>query len=206
MPGPSAFRIFTLDSKDDLRVALAFYERAGYQRCERYNNNPQATVFMKKCLSPLNVRDFCAGDEEAFWSLNEAWISKLFKLEAKDIETLRNPQASILSPGGRIYMACRGVDPVGCCALLKMGNGSFELAKMAVAESERGRGVGRALLEHVVNDARSRGMRRLYLETNHSLHNAIHLYQSVGFRFLKAEQVTPSPYARADVYMEMFLD
>jgi GNAT superfamily N-acetyltransferase len=36
-----------LDSKDDLQVALAFYEKRGYQRCERYNANPQATVFMR---------------------------------------------------------------------------------------------------------------------------------------------------------------
>jgi GNAT superfamily N-acetyltransferase len=36
-----------LDSKDDLHAALAFYEKYGYQRCERYNENPQATVFMR---------------------------------------------------------------------------------------------------------------------------------------------------------------
>ena len=37
-----------LDSKDDLYVAIRFYERNGYQRCARYNDNPQATVFMRK--------------------------------------------------------------------------------------------------------------------------------------------------------------
>jgi DNA-binding MarR family transcriptional regulator/GNAT superfamily N-acetyltransferase len=37
-----------LDSYDDLRAAIALYERRGYERCERYNDNPQATVFMRK--------------------------------------------------------------------------------------------------------------------------------------------------------------
>jgi ribosomal protein S18 acetylase RimI-like enzyme len=37
-----------LDSYDDLKTAIALYERRGYARCERYNDNPQATVFMRK--------------------------------------------------------------------------------------------------------------------------------------------------------------
>jgi GNAT superfamily N-acetyltransferase len=37
-----------LDSYDDLKVAIALYERRGYERCERYNDNPQATLFMRK--------------------------------------------------------------------------------------------------------------------------------------------------------------
>jgi GNAT superfamily N-acetyltransferase len=39
-----------LDSKDDLKGALHIYSRRGYQACERYNDNPQATVFMRKEL------------------------------------------------------------------------------------------------------------------------------------------------------------
>jgi GNAT superfamily N-acetyltransferase len=37
-----------LDSYDDLKSAIGLYERRGYQRCERYNDNPQATLFMRK--------------------------------------------------------------------------------------------------------------------------------------------------------------
>jgi GNAT superfamily N-acetyltransferase len=37
-----------LDSYDDLKAAIALYERRGYERCARYNDNPQATVFMRK--------------------------------------------------------------------------------------------------------------------------------------------------------------
>lgn len=39
-----------LDSYDELKAAIALYEKRGYQRCERYNDNPQATVFMRKYL------------------------------------------------------------------------------------------------------------------------------------------------------------
>lgn len=40
-----------LDSKDDLPAALRIYARRGYQHCARYNDNPQATVFMRKALA-----------------------------------------------------------------------------------------------------------------------------------------------------------
>jgi len=40
-----------LDSKKDLMPAIRFYRRHGYLPCERYNDNPQATVFMCKQLA-----------------------------------------------------------------------------------------------------------------------------------------------------------
>lgn len=39
-----------LDSFDDLETAIALYERRGYERCARFNDNPQATLFMRKRL------------------------------------------------------------------------------------------------------------------------------------------------------------
>ena len=42
-----------LDTYDDLKPAIALYRQRGYERCDRYNHNPQATLFMRKRLSPL---------------------------------------------------------------------------------------------------------------------------------------------------------
>lgn len=39
-----------LDSNDTLKAALRLYEKRAYRTCERYNDNPQATVFMRKAL------------------------------------------------------------------------------------------------------------------------------------------------------------
>ena len=39
-----------LDSKKDLMPAIRFYRRHGYAPCKRYNDNPQATIFMRKEL------------------------------------------------------------------------------------------------------------------------------------------------------------
>jgi putative acetyltransferase len=203
--GQSA-RWLYLDTKDDLHEAIAFYDHHGYTSCARYNENPQATIFMRKELPPpVTVRSFQQGDEDAFRRLNEAWISKYFRLEEKDRQSLNDPHTYILSPGGQILMALRGRQPVGCCALYARDDGSYELAKMAVAEQQRGQGIGRQLIEHAIAYARGHQIPRLYLETNSSLTNAIHLYESVGFCHVPPERIEPSPFARADVYMEMFL-
>jgi len=153
----------------------------------------------------IHVRPFRAGDEDAFRSLNEAWIAKYFTIEEPDREVLNDPVGHIIGAGGQIFMAVAGESPVGCCALIPMGTSGFELAKMAVKEDLRGHGIGRKVLEYAIGNARKIGAGRLYLETNRKLANAIHLYESVGFEHVSPDQVIPSPYARANVFMEMKL-
>lgn len=151
------------------------------------------------------IRPFQPGDERAFRELNEAWIAAIFTIEEKDREVLDHPVEKILAPGGQILMAVAGNRAVGCGALLAMPDGGYEVAKMAVDESLRGQGIGRKVLVALIELARRLGAPRLFLETNHRLPNAIHLYESCGFVHLPPERVKPSPYVRSDVSMEMLL-
>jgi GNAT superfamily N-acetyltransferase len=156
-------------------------------------------------LPTVHIRAFQAGDETAFRELNEAWIAKYFTIEEPDRQVLNDPVGHIIGAGGYVFMAFADKVPVGCCALLPMEPGCFELAKMAVKEDQRGKGIGRKVLAYAIAQARKIGARRLYLETNRKLANAIHLYESVGFEHVSPDQVIPSPYARANVFMEMKL-
>jgi GNAT superfamily N-acetyltransferase len=154
-------------------------------------------------LSEVVIRPFRPGDEVAFRGLNEAWIAKYFIIEEADRKVLNDPVHNILRLGGHIFLAVAGEVAVGCCALLPMEPDGFELAKMAVSEDLQGKGIGRKLLECAITEGRRLGASRLYLETNRRLANAIHLYESVGFEHVSPDQVIPSPYARANVFMEM---
>jgi GNAT superfamily N-acetyltransferase len=160
---------------------------------------------MMQTEGELTIREFEPGDEVAFRRLNEEWIIRYFAIEPKDEETLADPKGAVLAGGGRIFFAVRQGETVGCCALLAMGDGEFEVAKMAVTESSQRAGVGRQLLETVIAAARASGARRLFLETNGKLGPAIRLYESVGFRHIPAERKVASPYARSDVSMELEL-
>ena len=153
----------------------------------------------------LTIREFRPGDEIPFRRLNEEWIVRYFTLEPKDEYTLADPQKTILNPGGRIFLAVRDGETVGCCALLAMRPGEFEVAKMAVTESCQGAGIGRRLLEEAIAGARAVGATRLFLETNKRMAAAVRLYESLGFEHIPPERVTPSPYARSDVSMELYL-
>lgn len=51
----AGYRWIFLDTTGEMAAAARLYERHGYQRCERYNDNPQATIFMKKELANLSV-------------------------------------------------------------------------------------------------------------------------------------------------------
>jgi len=148
----------------------------------------------------IQLRPFQPGDAEAFRSLNEAWIRKFFGLEKHDNEMLGDPEGYVLAQGGHIFFATAGSDPIGCCALMPISPGIFEVAKMAVAEPWQARGIGRRVLAYTIEQGRALGARALYLETNSKLANAIHLYESLGFQHLPPK---PSPYVRANVFMEL---
>ena len=155
----------------------------------------------------IEIRSLAPGDDAtAFRTLNEEWITRYFSLEAKDRETLNDPVHSILLKGGHILMAYAATEAVGCVALIPMRNGIYELSKMAVSPHLRGRGIGRRLLQHAIALARSSGVRSLFLGSNTRLKDAVHLYESVGFRHVKPETLPPMPYSRADVFMEMPLE
>lgn len=139
----------------------------------------------------------------AFKALNEAWITTLFAMEPKDQQVLSDPVGEIVAPGGEILFAIEDGAAVGCCALMKLPDGGYELAKMAVADSHKGKGLGRALMGAAVEWARAAGAPRLYLETNSALAPALGLYRAFGFREITPAH--PSPYARADVIMELTL-
>ena len=155
--------------------------------------------------APLTIRPYTSADQPAFQSLNEDWIRALFALEPHDIEQLSDPETHILSGGGAILLAEQDGIVVGTCALVAMEEGTFEVAKMAVNPALRGAGIGRKLLQAAVEAARARQARRLYIETNNTLSNAVHLYESCGFIHIPVERRQPSPYARGNVFMERFL-
>ncbi len=147
----------------------------------------------------MQIVSFEPAHAEAFRALNEAWISKHFRLEAADHLVLDDPVGQVIDKGGQIFVAIDGDAVVGCVALKAMGDGGFEVAKMTVAESHRGTGLGRALLQRCIDAGAAAGARRLYLETNTRLGPAIGLYRALGFHDLPPGE---TPYDRCDVFME----
>ncbi|WP_263384729.1 GNAT family N-acetyltransferase [Granulicella arctica] len=155
----------------------------------------------------IEIRALVAGEDAAgfrsFRTLNEEWITRFFTLEARDVETLGDPESLILGKGGQVFMVYADAEAVGCVALIPMNDGVYELSKMAVSPRLRGLGIGRRLIEYAIAQAKAMGVRSLFLGSNTKLANAVHLYESVGFRHVPVASLPPMAYGRADVFMEM---
>ena len=97
-------------------------------------------------------------------------------VHALDSEALRDPSISFWS-------AWVHDDLAGIGALKTMDAERGELKSMRVDDRFRGYGIGRALLRHIVAEARARGMRSLWLETGSTEEflPAQRLYESEGF-------------------------
>lgn len=95
------------------------------------------------------------------------------------------------------WTAWDGDKLLGFAALKQLDNEHGEVKSMRAAPAARGTGVGRALLGHIVTEARQRGYTRLSLETGTApLHApAISLYRSAGFAPCDAfADYQPSPH------------
>ena len=89
-------------------------------------------------------------------------------------------------PAGLFLVATLRGEPVGCGALKFHGDQPTELKRMWVAESARGHGIGRRLLDELERRATAGGARVIRLETNKTLTEAMSLYRSAGYREVDA--------------------
>ena len=138
-----------------------------------------------------------------FMNINLEWIEKYFTVEEHDLEQLNNPQEYIINKGGEILFAVYGNEVAGVCALIKTGEAEFELAKMGVSPDYRGQQIGYELGMYSIEAAKLLGAKRIWLESNRRLVPALTLYKKLGFKEIP---ITYTPYARADIRMELLLE
>jgi GNAT superfamily N-acetyltransferase len=141
-------------------------------------NNPGTVV----PAPPLAIIGYADELAPLFASINAEWIDSMFVMEPGDRAVLDDPRRYIIDPGGLIlFVTASDLGIVGTCALRKQGEGCFELTKMGVAQSARGRKAGEFLLTAILDHARTMCMTTLYLLTNRKCGAAIHLYEKLGF-------------------------
>jgi putative acetyltransferase len=114
--------------------------------------------------------------EEHLRSMHE--LSPPESVHALDLAALRRPEITF-------WTAWSDGTLIGCGALKELDPGHGEVKSMRTAMSHRRSGVGRAMLEHIVAEARSRAYARLSLETGSmdAFLPARRLYESFGFSY-----------------------
>jgi GNAT superfamily N-acetyltransferase len=138
---------------------------------------------------------------DRFKEINVQWITRLYVMEEEDIKTVEDPESYVLKAGGKIYIAlCNGY-PVGTCAYLNLGDGVYEMIKMAVDENYRGLKIGKKIGEVSVRKIKELGAKKIILFSNRSgSAAAIELYRKLGFSEVP---LGSSEFIRADIRMEI---
>ena len=91
--------------------------------------------------------------------------------------------SGLQKPEITFYVMWAGDEVLGCGALKALDSSHGEVKSMRTADAHLRKGVGAAILEHIISEARARGYRRLSLETGSGpgFEPALALYRKRGF-------------------------
>lgn len=116
-------------------------------------------------------------------------VSLCFQSFEQELATLPGKYAP---PSGRLFIAYFDEQLVGCIALRKLDADTCEMKRLFLRSSVRGKGLGRKLVEAIINEARSIGYKRICLDTMPGrMDSAIALYEALGFKEIGPYYDTP---------------
>jgi len=136
--------------------------------------------------------------------LFEEYASSLdFDLDFQDFEEeLANLTDNYAPPKGCLLLAEYKGQVAGCVALRELSDSICEMKRLYVRSQFRGLGIGRALAEAVIEEARRIGYTHMRLDTAPSMKTARTLYVSLGFKEISPYRYNPIEGA---VFMELTL-
>ena len=106
-------------------------------------------------------------------------------------------------PHGRLLLATSDQGPAGCVALHALDSQICEMKRLYLRPGFRGKGLGRALVERVMQDARQVGYIKMRLDTVEPvMKDAVAMYRRFGFREIAPYRENPMP---GTLYMELVL-
>jgi ribosomal protein S18 acetylase RimI-like enzyme len=105
-------------------------------------------------------------------------------------------------PAGCLLLAKDKDDPAGCVGLMDLGDGVCEMRRLFIRSEYRGLGIGKDLVEAVIEQGRNISYTSMRLNTNRRMPEAQKLYRSLGF-----EDIEPYEHFEVDgmVFMELKL-
>lgn len=180
---------------------IAAFERHGLRHCQSSFTltRPESVGRLPAAAFPDGVRvtSYVLGDaDDAVHRLiyvDAAWASVAGHGD-RDVDEWRE----MVRPCRSLFVAHRDHRPIGWAAGRLLESGRAHVTMLAVAKTERGRGLGRALLLHVFTDLQRAGASGLGLDVVAHNETALGLYRSVGME-IEREWRTYGTLVTADV-------
>jgi ribosomal protein S18 acetylase RimI-like enzyme len=129
------------------------------------------------------IRPFTRADQAATRSLILTGLGEHWGFIDETVNPDLDDIAAAYSPETAVFLVVENPDGalIGAGCVYEEDTETGRIARMSVAGTERGRGIGRRLVEELERAARLRGYRRLVLETTEDWTDAIALYRATGF-------------------------
>lgn len=125
-------------------------------------------------------------------------LGEHFKILREDLNPdLNDIWASYIADGHVFLVAELDGSIAGCGALVRETPSQGRVVRVSVRRTARGKGVGQAIVQRLIDDARHRRLNRLVVETNNDWLPAISLYRRCGF--LEIGRDTQSVYLAIDL-------
>ncbi len=151
-------------------------------------------------IQAMSPQDFAIAGQfilDYFQEFEETLSYQNIEEEVADLQELYRP------PDARLFLLQVGNVPAGCVIARRFSEDAIEMKRMYINPRHRGQGYSQALLDMVIGTARSMGVRRILLDTEPNMKNAIALYEKNGFRKTTAYHDSPLPNA---IFYELVMD
>ncbi len=147
--------------------------------------------YVKWQIRPFQKADQAATQALILTGLAERWGA---------LDPTRNPDlhdiyASYVAQGSAFIVVEDAGRIIGAGGLVEEEPGVGRIVRVSVSAGQRGRGIGRAISQHLIAEGRRRGCHTLLVETNDDWHSALQLYQSCGF--------VPYAHQNEEVHMKL---
>lgn len=141
----------------------------------------------------------------------EADLEQIMQIEiacfGNDAWSRENMKSELLAPHTSYVVAQENKDLIGYAGLSKLANSdSSDIQTIAVSESHRGQGIGRALMESLLTHARKQDAKEVFLEVREDKPTPQKLYSSLGFVAIDRRENYYQPDGVAAIVMRLDLE
>lgn len=156
---------------------------------KQLSKKPLNDLVNEELEEQVKILDYRPTLKHHFYDLAGYWLLGVTrgKLEEEDEFTLHNPDKAYLEKGGFVFFAKYKSEIVGCVALKRLNEDSFEFAKLFVDPAYRELGIATKLVERCISRCKENAVKELWLQSTASMKQAHGLYVNMGF----ADQPAP---------------
>jgi ribosomal protein S18 acetylase RimI-like enzyme len=108
------------------------------------------------------------------------WLNHDLCFQNIDEELSRFPE-KYDEPDGAFFIAKENDNIIGCAGLKKMDDKTCEMKRLFVNDKYRGKGLGKKLVEMIIEAAKSKNYEKMQLDTLNTMENALAIYYKAGF-------------------------